>query len=141
MSKLTPGDIAQFDPAHVGRKDAFHVPAILAQPVENIGKGSHVQFTDHTMESIRCCDEVDAHGIIDPFILRGVTPADMVWVFVNPNILKDGSLTHSFELAFTPPPIVATLAEDTYDECAGCYGIDDDDDDDEDPYDSCRGCY
>lgn len=89
------------------RRDAFHVPCILAmqQLGQTLRAGDRVRFVPVTSltagfsESMVCLAGVnECHGVIDPF--ADVKAGDLVWVLVRPDLL-DGPLTHSFKLKFS----------------------------------------
>lgn len=81
-----------------GRRDAFHVPAILANGV-GVQPGDSVRFTDMAMTNAERCPEFCRHGVVNPF--SGVLPGRPFWVLLNPALIRD--LTHHFDVKPDPP--------------------------------------
>lgn len=80
-----------------GRKDAFHVPAVLAASDDALRPGDSVRFTDATLTKVELCGEPIRHGVVDPFAGK-IAPGRRVWVLLNPDLIV-GTLTHQFEVS------------------------------------------
>ena len=127
MSKPKIGELYH-EQEELGRRDAFHVPAILVTSATTVLPGSWVRFT--STKEVRPSVREKSHGMADPFVGGRIAVGVGFWVLLNPSIVMD--LTHSF--------VVDGLDEGQYeaeadDSCAGCYG------DEEEAEDGCAGCY
>jgi hypothetical protein len=131
-----------------GKRDAFHVPGILVTSDQVLCAGDRVAFTDSSFSVVRrvLLGETP-EAIVDPFLKSAITCSDfestdrqLFWVFMMPGMTKN--LTHHFEIVDVdnpPEPISEPESEDedVWDTCRGCY----DDEPEEDDYDGCKGCY
>lgn len=91
-----------------GRRDAFHVPCILAEACDTLKAGEYVVFQDDELTKIEASDESyrgdaeTAHGVADPFhpggdwIIRG----ELVWVLLVPGTTS--GLRHHFDVGKLP---------------------------------------
>jgi hypothetical protein len=116
-----------------GRRDAFHVPAILCKLGHDMWPGTIVDVdvsTNTATAAVNGCER--AHGIVDPMIYFGQRLAgcrskgDVVWVFLKPGITSN--LTHHFEIDIE--------AESDWEDEASAEVEPEDDG----GYDECRGC-
>jgi hypothetical protein len=90
MSKPQIGQINYYD--EEGKRDAFHVPCILATAIDHMMAGQVVKFVD---DKVVACMREDSHGIIDPFIETNVIePGQKFWVMLNPDLVTN--LVHHF---------------------------------------------
>lgn len=78
----------------LGRKDAFHVAAILMNCKDSLRAGDSVKILNAT--SVELCDRGVRHGVCDPFASVIIPPNTLVWVYLEPKIV--GDLTHKFEI-------------------------------------------
>lgn len=81
----------------VTRRDAFHVPGVLAieAPGNSLHPGDSVRFTDDSYAAVELCFPAERHGIVDPFItedLHGLA----FWVILSPD--KISGLRHHFDI-------------------------------------------
>lgn len=114
----------------LGRRDAFHVPAVLASSGETILRGEHVAFIDSEFTYVTPSSYFDRHGIVDPFTNeRMIPPGTLFWVFLIPEAV--GNLAHHFDIKLNVAPVLKTVTaelldlDDDFDDdgqCAGCYG-------------------
>lgn len=80
----------------IGRRDAFHVPAIVATCEESVKSGQPVRFTDNTFRKVRPGRKDWHHGVVDPF--RGLVEADEpFWVMLSPGTALN--LSHYFDVS------------------------------------------
>lgn len=84
----------------VGRKDAFHVAAVLVTCDHRISPGQSIRFTDTSFTKVTS-DGVTIetrHGIVNPFqvICFTINVGEKFWVLLNPGTVED--LTHSFKI-------------------------------------------
>jgi len=119
------------DRSFTGRRDAFHVPGILAYSAEALYAGEHVVFFNTELTTVRAVSD-GGDGIVDPFVTGRIAPGTLVWILLKPGTVEN--LVHYFEVNIQPQK-----EEIQDDSCAGCYGYDDDEDDQ--LFDSCKGCY
>lgn len=133
MSKLVPGENLP-NTAPIGKKDAFHAPAVIVVSEFDIPVGGYVKFTDNNHKNVIETSQETKHGIADPFLVGTIISAGTpFWMMLSPGVVQD--LVHSFEINAT---IVKKLPRrnDYDDDCRGCYGDDNGGEDD-----GCRGCY
>ncbi len=152
MSKPQIGQLGGTD---LGRRDAFHVPCILATSPQYLESGQLVRF--HNSKVVLECVRSISHGIVDPFVAIGIMPGTPFWVMIHPGLTKD--LTHHFvveglddtsdssdktcdnyettDVSDESEAIIAEIEDaENYDsECARCYGEEVEEDD------GCTGCY
>lgn len=134
MSLLKVGEISD-DVTLLGKRDAVHVPVILVRSNMTLKAGQNVKFSNKEMTLVEFCAKKDRQAIVDPFI-DTLKPGDIFHVLLEPSLVSN--LTHQFDIACTE--VNETI--DEVDECAGCYGghvVDEAEDDEE--FNSCRGCY
>ncbi len=87
--------LGQLGGEDLGRRDAFHVPCILAICNEYLPPGVNVDFVDskrvipHSIHNLG-----SGHGISDPFIKGGIVAGTPFWVMIHPSLTDN--LTHSF---------------------------------------------
>jgi len=128
----------------LGVRDAFHVPCIAAVSSGYVRAGNSVKFIDGG-SGIVTCNTSERHGIVDPFASTIVSPGQVFWVFVDPNLVK--SLRHHFEVEGLPvvekdevedtnASRVKELEEKVEELEEEVKRLSDDDSDD-----GCRGCY
>lgn len=123
-----------------GRRDAFHVPAVLVTSVHQISAGQSLKFVSGSVTEVELATPEDRQGVASPFLTASAKPDEGFWMFLTPGSVAD--LTHNFVInevdkveatSESPEP-----EEDDYDYddgCAGCYGEEEDDDN------PCAGCY
>lgn len=106
-----------------GRRDAFHVPAVLVTCDEIVSGGESVRFCDDSFKSVYPChDGRIMHGIVDPFITEA-KEGQLFWVLLMPGMIKD-KLTHQFDLNIEDVPHKKTREEEDAeyeDQCKGCW--------------------
>lgn len=91
-----------------GRRDAFHVPCILAEACDRLKAGEYVVFQDEELTRIEAADEDGrggedmAHGVVDPFHPGGdwISRGARVWVLLIPGTTS--GLRHHFEVGNLP---------------------------------------
>jgi hypothetical protein len=86
-----------------GRRDAFHVSAVLvkAQPhTTSLRPGDSVRFVDTFYHTVHLSQRNDRHGIVDPF-LKEIKPDELFWVLLEPGLV--GDLVHQFNLTTDLP--------------------------------------
>ena len=87
--------------ANIGRRDAFHVPAVFAASAEKLEPGQSVRFIDDAFSVVAACRLDSAkyprHGIVDPFL---ASAGKTFWVLLEPSLVG-GELTHNFSLVVT----------------------------------------
>lgn len=98
--------------AQLGKRDAFHVAAVLVKSEQEVYGGNHVRFMDDSFTVVGPSDGSNQHGIVDPF-LDLVRPGVLFWVLLMPDLAH--SLHHQFELHITDVP-----ADDGEWNCQGC---------------------
>lgn len=104
-----------------GRRDAFHVPSVLATSRETLKPGDSVRFSG-TWDAVSCAREV-RHGVVDPFVdVKLLNEAgSQFWVLLEPGVVSD--MVHHFQLNAPGMPEDVDTAE-SYDEeddwCMGC---------------------
>jgi hypothetical protein len=113
----------------LGRRDAFHVPAILAISLEPMRPGQRVEF-DLTVPGgslqvvVGVDDFKDARGIVDPFVPYRIKTGEMFWVWLIPGAAR--GLRHEFEVDLNVLRMVVdeSLRSDPAtddDQCKDCY--------------------
>jgi hypothetical protein len=113
-----------FDISKIGFKDAFHVPGIAVTSDFEIKPGTYVKFSDSSMKKvIELTGAGQFHGIVDPFVDHLISPGEIFYVIVHPSM--SNNLRHEFTI-----DISLAKNERVWEE-----------QDEEDQYDSCKGCY
>ena len=92
----------------VGKRDAFHVPAILVNTEHNINPGSDVKFVDDALTVVEPCCKAERQAIADPWIDQ-IGPDDSFWVFLLPNTVAN--LTHSFDISVEKKKVGVKVVE------------------------------
>lgn len=109
-----------------GRRDAFHVPAVLVTCDNQVTAGQPVRFIDDTFTKVdvwQAAIRQNKHGIVDPFVSGPILPGLMFWVLLMPGMIKD-RLTHQFELNISDVPHKMTPEEEEQyheDQCKRCW--------------------
>lgn len=106
-----------------GRRDAFHVPAVLVTCDQEIVPGDGVRFVDDTFTLVKPALSGARHGIVDPFLLKNAGRGQKFWVLLMPGMIKD-KLTHQFDLNIPDVPHKKTQEEEDAeyeDQCKGCW--------------------
>ncbi len=86
-----------------GRKDAFHVPAVLATTDDVLEAGDNVVFFgDPSRVVVEESAKRGRHGVIDPFA-KEVGPGKLFWVILDPSIVSD--MTHQFDVSIGTPKV------------------------------------
>jgi len=122
---MNPADIGKLITSLDEKRDAIHVPVIPAicgygeklqpgQLVEIDGSESQVYHTVIPYSYLH-----KAVGIVDPFLENPVTQGDMFWVLIIPGKVKN--LTHSWEHADLPELNKKDEDDDYYNSCKGCW--------------------
>lgn len=150
------------DAGLLGRRDAFHVPGVLAAVAKyGLEPGSKVKWVAGSRTMVRAWDEDEEGGepdaIVDPFLPMSpaLAPGVFFWVLPWPGKVRD--LTHNFTLdgdiapcgeAATaptpePPPESAKTCVVCQEPANPAHGICDDcaESAEHDKNDSCAGCY
>lgn len=119
--------IGQIDNNEVlGKRDAFHVPCILANSPQDLKAGDKVRFIDDTYKSVIKVprhENLNPHGIVDPFVKRFKKWEQfLVWLMPE-TVVK---LNHNFELNMPDVPKAYMDEPDPIEEeentgCRGCY--------------------
>lgn len=91
------GETISSSEASNGKRDAFHVPAVLVTANKNINGGGLVKFISPTEVTDGAPYEYDA--VADPFV-RNISKGESFWVFLRPGTVSN--LTHTW----TAPTIV-----------------------------------
>lgn len=82
------------DNQYLGRRDAFHVAAVLVRCYATVRPGDYVKFLG---ASVTPADKYDAQAIVDPFVGREIDDSrELFWVFPLPELVSN--LTHKFDL-------------------------------------------
>lgn len=113
-----------------GSRDAVHVPIVSSQNVQgtDIKAGEYVRFVDDRLIQFVKSTKKDSHGIVDPFLVGGVVrPGFSVAIFLKPGTVT--KLIHHFEPSFTDLPHYEEPVRETQYQ------------DEDEEFDSCRGCY
>lgn len=78
-------DAISEDTTLLDRRDAFHIPCILAKSNSRLHGGFHVKFIDVDMTTVRLClaNEV-YHGIVSPFRNSVILPGQLCWIMLRP---------------------------------------------------------
>jgi hypothetical protein len=94
------GQKESYDNPLLGRKDAFHVAAVLCHSEDvPLEPGDYVRFTGDSFTRVeKVEDHSKAHGIVDPF-LSEKTGDDLFWVLVKPGLAS--GVNHNFELTIS----------------------------------------
>ena len=90
------GELGHDPTVDLGRKDAFHVPAVLVQSVCGLQPGTPVWLVGRGCKLAEPCSILDRHGIVDPFLRVPVEPGESFWMLCEPGLVKN--LTHTFEI-------------------------------------------
>lgn len=100
--KLELGNTYDVGGEYIGRKDAFHVSAVLCTPDDDIYKlapGQKVRFTGDAFSKVRPTDTGEEyHGIIDPFA-NSLPLDEMFWVIIRPGLAS--GVRHDFNINIT----------------------------------------
>lgn len=119
MSGITPGQTYSPKTTTAGRKDAFHVCAVLCRSDETskyrIDPGERVKLSAEATARWYDDDEGDWDGIADPFAPE-IGKESLFWVFLRPERAKD--LTHSFRVELPESDEEPLPVGDVWD--AGC---------------------
>jgi hypothetical protein len=113
----------------LGKRDAFHVPAILAKVLgSGLEGGVPVIFIDDDLTTVEASyGNIAPHGVIDPFLGK-VNPYTYCWVFLVPDSIKN--LQHKFDVtkeSFSSGTKIIRMIESPddidylNDSCRGCY--------------------
>lgn len=97
MKGLVPGSISK-NSGNIGKRDAFHIPAILCVSKENIRPGDMVKFVSNS-EVVRASKE-DYQGFADFFITGLIQPLSEFYVFLKPDTVTD--VRHTFTVEGLP---------------------------------------
>jgi hypothetical protein len=101
------------DMALLGKRDAMHVPVVLARAVSPCSAGWYVRFVDDACTEVTTTRKSLAEGVVDPFITHDTLPGELVWVFLMPHLV--GTVAHAFDIVRdgvkSPPPGSEDLAE------------------------------
>ena len=89
------------DQSALGRRDAFHVPAVVVKSDRVVSQGYPVKFTGPS-QVIPVVAKEEGNGFVDPWIEGYINPGELFWVFVDPKLV--GDLTHHFTVAGVPEP-------------------------------------
>jgi hypothetical protein len=103
----------------LGKRDAFHVPAVLVKANEPLKAGDGLRFTDDTFTMV-VRSNVNRHAIVDPFVKK-INVGDQFWALLMPDSI--GKLNHHFDLNIADVPKTARQIEEEeeYDGCRGCW--------------------
>jgi len=85
----------------LGKRDAFHVPGVLATCITKLAPGDSVRFVNDKMqvvEKVPAKEKKKRHGISDPFV-PAIKPGDLFWVLLEPGMVVN--LVHQFDLKIT----------------------------------------
>lgn len=111
------------DSSILGRRDAFHVTAVLVKSTQAIEPGASIRFAyreDSTV--VILCAKSERHAVADPFVKELIQPYQLFWAFLEPSIVSN--LVHSFDIEGFPLQKAETDDTDEFDHddgCAGCY--------------------
>lgn len=79
-----------------GRRDAYHMPGILADCCDELTPGTSVVFVDGRLTRVRACEEGEnRHGIVDPFLAAPVD-GEVFHVLLVPQLTAN--LTHHYDI-------------------------------------------
>ena len=95
-----------------GRRDAFHVPAILVNSEELLHPGDNIRFTDASCVAARSSGRSDRHAIVDPFV-KEIKIGQLFWAMLIPDTVSD--LVHHFNLKLDFP-VAKPAYREQYDE-------------------------
>jgi hypothetical protein len=88
--------------AAVGRRDAFHVAAVLVCSNEPLDPGDSIQFHDDSFTTVMyCANRRERHAVVDPFI-SSVRPGEKFWALLIPDAARD--LVHHYEIKLPNVP-------------------------------------
>jgi hypothetical protein len=111
---------------NLGRRDAFHVAAILVFSEQELAPSDNVRFEDNNYLTVIKSDKNDRHAIVDPFIEKAEI-GKLFWVLLVPDAVK--GLAHHFDLNFNDVPQAAVIVPP------------EEEDDDVIDDDGCKGCW
>ena len=98
--------LGQTHKTDLGKRDAFHCPAVLAKG-DGLYPCANVRFTDDSYTVAELSPAATRHGIVDPFCSHPLPPGEFVWVLLNPGTAS--GLIHHFTLTTDakklPPPV------------------------------------
>lgn len=109
-------------------KDAIHVPVVSVWCGDAVKQSDRVCFTDDSYSMVRIAGSDEAHhAIVDPFLnFKKRCGMVQILVFLVPGTVT--KLTHSFDpnipnlpKAYVPEPEPEYNDDDEYDSCRGCY--------------------
>lgn len=84
-----------------GKRDAFHVAAVLVRTWDNLKPGDSVVFDGYDFTRVAKSDPENRHGIVDPF-LKELDIDDLFWVLLEPELVD--KLNHNFEIQIPGRP-------------------------------------
>jgi hypothetical protein len=96
----------ELNAAFLGRRDAFHVAAVLVFCTEELNGGDSVRFDDNTYKTVVKSDLATRHAVADPFVGK-IELGQMFWAVLIPDRTKN--LTHQFDLNFDDIPAPAAV--------------------------------
>jgi hypothetical protein len=113
------------DVSLLGRRDAFHVPAVLVTCDIYIEPGESVVFENSLYKKVRrAVFNETRHGLVDPFISMPA-PGKLFWVLLVPGAVEN--LVHQFEINTDAPASPAEAVSDSTEDdddgsaCGSCY--------------------
>ena len=113
------------DNTYLGRRDAFHCPAVLVSSGDVIKPGQRVKFSPDSKTMVIAAKEWAWQGVADPFSTESEFPAGhMFWMLLAPGMVID--LTHHFNIsgvdaaASVPQDWPSDFASEDDDGCRGC---------------------
>ena len=126
------------DPTNAGKRDAFHVPCILATSHDTLHGGDGVRFVDRKFVRVERSNHEDQHAIVDPFAGRVIKPGTYFWALLIPE--STSNLAHHFDVEFDDVPEPKVIDEDDP-QYTPLFERQEVELDGEDPDDTCRGCW
>jgi hypothetical protein len=78
----------------VGRRDAFHVPAILVRSNDFVTPGEGLRFVDDALTEVVTAGYGTRQAVADPFVSE--INQDSFWALLMPDTVQN--LTHNFEV-------------------------------------------
>lgn len=119
------GQIEIVGEAQLGRRDAFHVAAVLVKSEFTLGSGVSVRFEDDSFTKVVpiLSASTTRHAIVDPLLETAVEAGELFWVLLMPDLAH--SLHHQFELRISDvpeaeAPLPAEQDDDGEWNCQGC---------------------
>jgi hypothetical protein len=89
------------DEEYHGKRDAYHVPAVMVKSNEPIAPGAGVKFVEGCEAMVVPCPRRERHGVADPFIPTVIDPGDCFLVFIEPKLVE-GKVSHHFKIKGIP---------------------------------------